>query len=248
MPAVPHPVAGVTKGLPSTRASGFRALFLDIGGVLLTNGWDRHARDRAARAFELDRTELESRHHAAFEAFEEGHLTLTEYLTLVVFHQKRSFSAARFQQFMFAQSHALPDMLDYMARLKRRHDLKIVAVSNEARALNAHRIKAFALDDLVDVFVSSSFVRRRKPDPEIFRLALDLAQVPARQVLFIDDTPLFLDAAKALGIVGLLHRDFTETRGAMSALGLSDDATTVVDRAARPPKPTPATTRGKRSR
>ena len=84
---------------------------------------------------------------------------------------------------MFAQSKPYPEMIELVARLKVRHGLKIVVVSNEARELNAHRIGTFKLDGFVDVFMSSCFVHLRKPDADIFRLALDIAQVRPEQIV-----------------------------------------------------------------
>jgi putative hydrolase of the HAD superfamily len=154
-------------------------LFLDIGGVLLTNGWDHHSRERAATDFKLDGAEMEDRHRLTFETHEEGKLTLEEYLDRVVFYEERAFTRAQFRRFMFAQSKSNPKMIDMVARLKVRHGLKIAVVSNEARELNAHRIRKFKLGAIVDFFISSCFVHVRKPDADIFRLALDIAQVAA---------------------------------------------------------------------
>jgi putative hydrolase of the HAD superfamily len=52
-------------------------LFLDIGGVLLTNGWDRHCRRDAAQSFALDLEDLNDRHKMSFDTYEEGKLNLT---------------------------------------------------------------------------------------------------------------------------------------------------------------------------
>jgi hypothetical protein len=109
------------------------ALFLDIGGVLLTNGWDHHARKRAAANFKLEWAEMEDRHHLNFGTYEEGKLTLEEYLSRVVFYQKRLFTRAQFKRFMFAQSKPYPEMIEMCAQLKVQYGLKIVVVSNEAR-------------------------------------------------------------------------------------------------------------------
>jgi len=196
------------------------ALFLDIGGVLLTNGWDHHARKRAASTFKLDWAEMESRHDLTFESYEDGKLTLKEYLALVVFYEKRPFTRAQFQRFMFAQSKPYPAMLDLVAQLKIRHGLKIAVVSNEARELNAFRIRKFKLGRIVDFFVSSCFVHIRKPDADIFRLALDIAQVPADQAIFIDNTPMFVQIAEGLGIRSILHADYKATCAKLAALGL----------------------------
>jgi putative hydrolase of the HAD superfamily len=203
------------------RSSEITTLFWDIGGVLLTNGWDHHARKRAATHFELELAEMEDRHHLTFDTYEEGKLTLEEYLDRVVFYEKRSFTRAQFRRFMFAQSKPYPKMIDLVAQLKLRHGLKIVVVSNEARELNSHRIRTFKLDRFVDCFVSSCFVHLRKPDADIFRLALDIAQVPARKVLYIENTPMFVQVAEGLGIRSILHTDYRSTRAKLSALGLT---------------------------
>jgi putative hydrolase of the HAD superfamily len=112
---------------------GITTLFLDIGGVLLTDGWDRHARKRAAGNFTLELAEMEERHHLTFDTYEEGKLTLEEYLARVVFYKKRSFTRAQFRRFMFAQSKPHPKMIALVVQLKMRNGLKIVVVSNEAR-------------------------------------------------------------------------------------------------------------------
>ncbi|MEO7734031.1 MAG: HAD-IA family hydrolase [Kofleriaceae bacterium] len=202
------------------RTDAVTTLFLDIGGVVLSDGWDRHARRRAANAFALELAEFEQRHRAAFEVFETGKLTLDEYLELVVFHRKRSFTRAPFRRFMFAQSHPHPEVLALIARLKVVHDLKIVVVSNEARELNAYRIGAFKLGDLVDCFVSSCFVGLRKPDPQIFRLALDIAQAAPHQVVYVEDTAMFVEVAARLGIRGVLHTDARSTAATLASFGL----------------------------
>ncbi len=205
------------------KATAISCVFLDIGGVLLTDGWDRHARKRAAVNFKLELAEMNDRHHLTFETYEEGKLTLEEYLDLVVFYQKRPFTRAQFRKFMFAQSKPYPEMIDLVTQLKIRHGLKIVVVSNEARELNVHRIQKFKLDRFVDSFISSSFVHVRKPDAEIFRLALDIAQVPVRQVIYIENTPMFVQIAEGLGIRSILHTDYSSTRVKLASFGLQDD-------------------------
>ena len=200
------------------------ALFLDIGGVLLTNGWDHHARKRAAANFKLEWAEMEDRHHLNFGTYEEGKLTLEEYLSRVVFYQKRLFTRAQFKRFMFAQSKPYPEMIEMCAQLKVQYGLKIVVVSNEARELNAYRIRKFKLDRFVDCFVSSCFVHIRKPDADIFRLALDVAQTPARQVVYIENTPMFVHIAEGLGIQSILHTDYRATGAKLALFGLQNDA------------------------
>jgi len=197
-----------------------KTLFLDIGGVLLTNGWDHRARKRAATHFKLDWAEIQERHELNFETHEEGKITFKEYLDRVVFYQKRPFSRAEFQRFMFAQSKPDAGMIELVRNLKTKYRLKIIVVSNEAREVNAYRIRQFKLDGFVDAFISSCFVHLRKPDADIFRLALDIAQVPARQIVYIENTALFVQIAERLGIPSILHTDYQSTSAKLAAFGL----------------------------
>ena len=195
-------------------------LFLDVGGVLLTNGWDHHARRRAAKHFKLNWAEMQERHELNFETHEEDKITFQEYLDRVVFWQKRPFTRAEFRRFMFAQSKPCTEMIELVRSLKAEHSLKTIVVSNEAREVNAYRIRQFGLDGFVDAFVSSCFVHLRKPDADIFRLALDIALVPARQIVYIENTPLFVQVAEGLGIRSILHTDYKSTRAKLASFGL----------------------------
>ncbi len=195
-------------------------LFVDVGGVLLTNGWDHLERKRAAKHFKLNWAEMDERHRLVFETHEEGKLSFDEYVGWIVFYEKRLFTRNQFRDFMFAQSKPYPKMLDLVAQLKAQHGLKIVVVSNESREVNAYRIRTFKLDRFVDTFISSCFVGMRKPDVEIFRLALDLAQTPAAQAVFIDNTAMFVQIAERLGMRSILHVDCESTRASLAALGL----------------------------
>jgi putative hydrolase of the HAD superfamily len=196
------------------------ALFLDIGGVLLTNGWDRRARRRACDEFGLDYEEVDERHHLTFGTYEEGRISLDTYLDRVVFYEERPFSREQFRVFMLAQSEPFPEMIELVRGLKARYGLKTVAVSNEGRELTLHRIREFALDAVIDVFVSSCFIHRRKPDDDVFRLALDLTQAPLAQVVYIEDRALFADVARGLGIRSIQHTSYESTRAALEELGL----------------------------
>ena len=205
------------------KSSAITCLFLDVGGVLLTNGWDHLARRRAATHFKLRWVEMEDRHRLTFETHEEGKLTFEEYLGRVVFYQKRSFTRAQFRSFMFAQSKPYPKMIDLVAQLKVRYGLKIAIVSNESREVNAYRIRKFKLAGFVDSYISSCFVHVRKPDADIFRLALDIAQAPAGQVVYIENTPMFVQIAEGLGIRSILHTDYKSTCARLASFGLPSD-------------------------
>lgn len=196
-------------------------LFLDIGGVLLTNSWDQGTRKRAADKFHLDYGELNERHHLTFDTFEEGKLSLQEYLDRVVFYQDRPFSYDEFISFVYSQSTPFPAMIDLMCGLKDRYHLQIAAVSNEGREFTLYRVEKFGLRSFIDFFISSCFIHIRKPDEDVFRIALDVAQVPADQVVYIDDRAMFVEVAGKMGIEGIVHTDVDTTRKALEDRGLS---------------------------
>jgi putative hydrolase of the HAD superfamily len=198
-----------------------KAIFIDIGGVLLSNGWGHASRELAAEVFHLDSIEMEKRHHFNKSALETGMMTLHEYLNQVVFYQPREFSLEEFRDFIFVQSTAHLDMIELIQRLKKQYQLKIVVVSNEGRELNAYRIKTFNLIEVADFFICSSYVHLRKPDPNIFRLALDVTQVPASQIVYIDDVMPFVEIANGLGIHGIHHTNYLSTSEALAETGLN---------------------------
>ena len=195
-------------------------LFLDIGGVMLSNGWGHESRRSAADVFNLDFDEMDERHHVIQITYEEGKITLNEYLKRVVFYQKRSFTIDQFREFMFSQSTPNLAMIEYIRQLKNKYNLKIAVVNNEGRELNEHRIKKFKLNQFVDFFISSCFVHFRKPDADIFRIALDIAQVPVQHVVYIEDMQMFVDVAKDLGIRGIHHKNYLSTSDELALMGL----------------------------
>jgi putative hydrolase of the HAD superfamily len=195
-------------------------LFLDIGGVLLTNGWDHDARQRAADAFHIDHEEMHERHHLTFDTYEEGKLSLDDYLDRVIFYRKQPFTRDEFRAFMFEQSQPYPDMMHLIRQLKGRYHLKTVAVSNEGRELTHHRIDTFKLGEFIDFFISSCFVHYRKPDRDIYTIALDTAQVAPEDVVYIDDRAMFVEVAQGLDIHGFVHTGFEATQRKLESLGL----------------------------
>jgi putative hydrolase of the HAD superfamily len=198
-----------------------KCLFVDIGGVMLTDGWNHAARRKAATHFHLDLADLEQRHHHAFDTLEIDKLTFDEYLDHVIFHEKRAFSRTTFRKYMFSCSRPFPQMIDLVRGLKSTYRLKVFVLSNEARELNAYRIKTFKLDTFVDAFISSCYVHLRKPDRDIFRLALDIAQTPPSQVVYIENTRMFVTIAEGLGVRSILHTDYASTKAALAAFGLA---------------------------
>jgi putative hydrolase of the HAD superfamily len=196
-------------------------LFLDVGGVLLTNGWDHDQRQQAAAKFGLDYEEMSDRHHLTFDTYENGKLGLEEYLRRVVFYKDRSFSMDEFRQFMFGLSQPLPGMIDLFKALKAEYKLKIAVTSNEGRELALYRVDQFKMTRFVDFFLFSGFIHLRKPDTDFYQMALDIAQVLPHNVVYIDDRAMLVDVARAMGIRGIVQKSLEETRSELAELGLS---------------------------
>ncbi|MBC6113106.1 HAD family hydrolase [Pedobacter fastidiosus] len=194
-------------------------VFLDIGNVLLTNGWAHESRQLAAEKFNLDFNDFNTRHAIVFETYELGKLTIDEYLDITVFNKPRNFTKEEFRQFMFTQSKPFPKMIELIKSLKERYGLKVVAVSNEARELNAYRIEEFELAKIIDFFVSSTYVHLRKPDVDIYKLALDMAHSKPEETLCIDDLCVFVEVAQSLGIKGICHSSYETTCAELQSLG-----------------------------
>ena len=201
------------------RQPAITCLFFDIGGVLLTDGWGTRSREEAARHFNLE-PEVETRHRHAWDAHQLGKMSLDEYLSHVVFYRKRPFSRATFRRYMLAQSKAYPKMIALAKRLKKRHGLKVAFLSNESRELNAYRIAKFGLVSIGDVCVSSCYVGLLKPDADFYRLAFDLTQTPPKEALYIENTAMFVEVARGLGIKSILHRDYEDTVAQLKSFGL----------------------------
>ena len=79
------------------------------------------------------------------------------------------------------------------------------------------------MGSFVDFFISSCFVHIRKPDEDLYRLALDCAQVLPEQVVYIDDRAMFVEVAQSLHIGGIHHRGYDSTKAALADLGLIFD-------------------------
>ncbi len=187
-------------------------LFWDVGGVLLTNGWDRAARRRAAEQFHLDWEEFEDRHDLMITDFEGGRLTLDEYLQRTVFYRSRSFSQDDFKASIFTQSQPLPEVLALVERLANSGKYLMATLNNESLELNLYRIEQFRLRDYFDAFFSSCFLGVKKPDHGIYRLASQITQRALEECLFIDDRALNLECAQLLGMRTVHYQDPAQLR------------------------------------
>jgi putative hydrolase of the HAD superfamily len=195
-------------------------LFWDIGGVILTNGWDHNSRQEAAAVFKFDWEEFRDRHELSFPAFDSGQITIKEYLDRTLFYRPRPFTREEFAAFMFAQSKEFPESRAVLASAARSGKFLIGAINNEPFELNQYRIEAFHLRREFLVFFSSCYVRSRKPEEHIFRVALEVTQRPPEQCVFIDDRPLNLETPRRLGMAAIHYQNAEQLRSELRNAGV----------------------------
>jgi putative hydrolase of the HAD superfamily len=198
-----------------------RAIFWDVGGVLLSNAWDHDERQRTLEQFHLDEVEFESRHEMLVSSFERGKITLQEYLERTVFYRSRSFTLDAFKAHMFSLSQPDTATLQLAAELTRSGIYQMSTINNESKELNLFRIQTFGLREIFSLFVSSCFVGLRKPEDGIYRLALEITQRSPEECCFIDDRPLNLDSASRLGMHGVRKENAEQLRRELQKLGVT---------------------------
>ena len=200
--------------------STITTLFWDIGGVILTNGWDRDSRREAAKSFDLDWEDFQDRHDLSFPAFDAGQISLNQYLDRTLFYRPRSFTREEFTAFMFAQSQEYPETRAILSALARKGTYFIAAINNEPLELNQYRIEAFNLRKDFNIFFSSCYVYTRKPDEAIYRMALSVTQRPAETCVFIDDRAINLENPRRLGMNVIHHKDAPQLLAELKSLGI----------------------------
>lgn len=196
-----------------------RVLFWDIGGVLLTNGWDREQRADVLARFGLDVADFSERHKLAAPELELGRMSLAEYMAQTVFHTPRDFTPDAFRAAMEAESQPHAGALALARDLGARH--RMYALNNEGRDLNEHRIATFGLQDVLLGFFTSCYLGVMKPNPAIYRLALDLAHVRPQEAVMIDDRAQNAEAARSVGMHALRYENAAQLRAELAALGVA---------------------------
>lgn len=196
-------------------------ILFDVGGVLLTNGWDHEERTAVLQHFSVDRAAFEQRHELANDAWEKGFMTAEQYLARTVFFEPRPFTPGEFLEEIKVQSKVLPHgAIRILGELRTSEELELVVLNNESRELNDYRIEQFALGDYFDSFFSSCYVGLRKPDTKIFELALDVLQRNADEVAFVDDRQGNCEAAADLGIHAIHYQDEAQFARELERLGI----------------------------
>jgi len=198
-----------------------RAIFWDVGGVLLTNAWDREQRMVALERFHLDQEEFHARHEMVISSFERGKISLHEYLDRTVFYRARPFTRDAFRDFMFSLSQPFPEVIAFAQKLADSRKYLMGTMNNESRELNYYRIEKYGLRTVFRLFISSCFVGFRKPERDIYRLALELTQISEEECCFIDDRALNLECAVKLGMRTLEMQTLEKLRRDLEKLGVS---------------------------
>jgi putative hydrolase of the HAD superfamily len=201
--------------------SDIRAIFWDVGGVLLTNAWDRTERMSTLQHFALDEEEFHSRHETVVSSFERGEISLEEYLQRTVFYRDRPFTPDEFRDYMLSLSQPKPEVLAFARVLANSGEYLMGTINNESRELNVYRIKKFGLRELFRLFVSSCFVGLRKPESGIYRLAIEITQIDPHECCFIDDRALNLESAANLGMQTIQMQTLEQLQAELGKLGVS---------------------------
>jgi putative hydrolase of the HAD superfamily len=197
-----------------------RALFWDVGGVLLSNAWDHTQRAAALEHFGLDEKEFHGRHEMIVSPFEQGKITLDEYLDRTVFYRTRTFTREAFKDFMFSLSQPIPEVLGFARALADSGKYFMGTINNESRELNLHRIEQYGLRQIFRLFVSSCFVGLRKPESGIYRLAQEVTQMNPEECVFIDDRSLNLECAARMGMHTIQMQSLYQLTGDLEKLGV----------------------------
>jgi len=199
----------------------FRVLFSDIGGVLGTNGWDTDLRRTISAHFGVNFDDIDPRHHLMFDSYERGFMSFEDYLSHVFFSVPREFTLEEVRGYTYNASVAFPENIAFFKHVKRANRLKVGLISNEGRGITEHRVGKFGLRDLADFMVISHFVHFRKPDREIWQLALNLAQATPEESIYVDDREMFVNCAAEMGFHAVHHISLSETRERFRRLGLA---------------------------
>jgi FMN phosphatase YigB (HAD superfamily) len=205
-----------------------KTIFWDIGGVLLTNGWDRYQRARVLTPLGVDLEEYEPRHEVANYYWERGYIDARAFFAQTVFAGKpRQFTFEELWPRVCAESKVLHpgsfDILQSLQALRVSGQFNLATLNNESLELNEYRLDAFHLRSCFDFFVCSGYVHEMKPLADIYRAAILISGQPASSAVFIDDKQENIDAARAHGMHGIRFESPEQLRSSLAKLGIALD-------------------------
>jgi putative hydrolase of the HAD superfamily len=206
--------------------SEIRAVISDFGGVLTNPLSEAFAAMQRSSNISLEalgnamaRLAAEDGVHPLFE-LETGRLSEHDFLARLSAALSedlgRPVELHGFGEAYFAELKPNEPMLDHMRELRER-GYRMALLTNNVREWQPLWRPVLPIDEIFEVLVDSGFVGMRKPDPEIYELTLERLDLPAAACLFLDDTEVNCDAARALGMAAVHFRDTEQALAEMSA-------------------------------
>jgi len=205
-----------------------RTIFWDIGGVILSNGWDRDQRARVLGPFGVDLEAYERRHPSENFYWERGRFDARTFFDRTIFKPRAA--PAQCLDFAFGDlwpkvcaesSFLYPESFDILHSLKRSGQFKLATLNNESTELNEYRLDTFGLREQFDYFICSGYINEMKPYPDIFRAAIRISGQPASTAVFIDDKQENIDAARYHGMNGIRFESPAQLRSALAEIGIT---------------------------
>ena len=130
----------------------------------------------------------------------------------------RAVSLHGFGERLMEALHPNRELFDYYAMLRSERGLRFALCTNNVREWEPLWRAKLPIDDLFEVVVDSAFVGTRKPEPEIYAITLERLALPATACAFVDDLAVNVEAARGVGMLGILHRDTAETIAELESL------------------------------
>jgi len=206
-------------------SSSIRTVFWDVGGVILTNGWDLTQRTRVLSRLGVDLEAYEEIHERVNYYWERGLINAEDFFmqTVLRTNPKLNLTFDLLWPQVCAESKVLhAECLDILAELKEQRKFRLATLNNESRELNEHRLNAFKLRSLFDYFICSGYVHEMKPNPGIYRSAIDISGYAPERALFIDDKPENCEAAISLGMQAIWFQSPLQLRQELAQRGIKD--------------------------
>jgi putative hydrolase of the HAD superfamily len=200
--------------------SPITTLFFDLGGVCLSNGWDREQRRAVTDTYGFDYDIFDRRHRQVVDALERGQLTLQEYLQWTIFYESRPFTIDDITTEILQLSSAFPETLELVQGVRRTGKYLLATLNNESRELNEYRIERFGLGDLFSAFFTSCYLGLIKPQPDAYRRALQITQRRPAECIFVDDRPMNVEVAGILGMHAVLFTSAMQLEADLRAAGV----------------------------
>ena len=201
--------------------SRITTLFFDLGGVCLSNGWDREQRRAVTEKYGFDYDTFDRRHRQVVDALERGQLTLHEYLQWTIFYEPRRFTIGDITTEIMQLSTPFSETLALVQAVRQTGKYLLATLNNESRELNEYRIERFGLCDLFSAFFTSCYLGLIKPQPDAYRRALQITQRRPTECVFVDDRPMNVEVAAILGMHPVQFTSAAQLETELRALGVA---------------------------